>query len=139
PMLLLLAFVSANAETNPTGLATCPCIEWANLNLYKVDNVVKFSPPNDRLTYDDYPANYGNLECKAHDENLAPFCKGSSPPAWCTQNGATWTPPTARAWCPTRACCLPIRTCTTATTPVVSPMSSRPGRGRRPLAAPVPA
>ncbi|CAJ1379047.1 unnamed protein product [Effrenium voratum] len=33
----------------------------------------------------DYPANYGNLECKAHDENLAPFCKGSSPPAWCTQ------------------------------------------------------
>ncbi|CAJ1441526.1 unnamed protein product [Effrenium voratum] len=85
-MLLLLAFVSANAETNPTGLATCPCIaawamEWANLNLYKVDNVVKFSPPNDRLTYD-YPANYGNLECKArvaHDENLAPFCKGK----WC--------------------------------------------------------
>ncbi|CAJ1422476.1 unnamed protein product [Effrenium voratum] len=104
PMLLLLAFVSANAETNPaefgrqrdarqaglrkgasTGITRFPFEEeWANLNLYKVDNVVKFSPPNDRLTYD-YPANYGNLECKAHDENLAPFCKGSSPPAWCTQ------------------------------------------------------
>merc|ERR1719310_2603310 len=30
-----------------------------------------------------YDPNYGNMQCKAHDLNLEPFCDGTFPPPWC--------------------------------------------------------
>ena len=31
----------------------------------------------------EYPANYGNMVCDKHDENLEPYCADRFPPAWC--------------------------------------------------------
>lgn len=72
------------SDGSPTGMTTCPCVEWVNLNNYQVSNVIRYTPKGQSTGYD-YPLNYGNLQCQAHDSGLAPFCDGTSPPAWCTQ------------------------------------------------------
>lgn len=73
-----------SSDGSPTGRPDCPCIEWANLNQYQVGSVIHYTPKGQTTVYE-YPLNYGNLECKAHDSGLAPFCDGASAPAWCGQ------------------------------------------------------
>lgn len=72
------------SDLSSTGLPTCPCVEWANLGQYQVGNAIRYTPKGQDTGYD-YPLNYGNLECKAHDSRLPPFCDVESPPAWCAQ------------------------------------------------------
>eukprot|EP00913_Durusdinium_trenchii_P032996 g30891.t1 len=75
--LLALLGTPSLADLTVTGLPSCPCVEWANLDNYR--------PKGQRGTGYDYPLNYGNLECKAHDLGLPPFCDGNAAPAWCAQ------------------------------------------------------
>ena len=82
--LFLLAPWGAFSDSSSTGLSTCPCVEWANLGQYRVGDVIRYTPKGQDTGYD-YPLNYGNLECKAHDSGLAPWCNVISPPAWCEQ------------------------------------------------------
>ena len=72
------------SDLSSTGLPTCPCVKWANLGQYQVGNVIRYTPKGQDTGYD-YALNYGNLECKAHDSRLPPFCDVESPPAWCAQ------------------------------------------------------
>lgn len=84
---LLLAasslLVSAAAAEAETGRASCPCVEWAGLDGYVQNNILKYEPVGALVSYN-YPADYGNMQCKAHDEGLAPMCNlGDDSPAWC--------------------------------------------------------
>eukprot|EP00439_Symbiodinium_sp_Y106_P082272 s482_g21.t1 len=72
------------ADVSPTGSATCPCIEWAGLQQYIQGGTLLYTPPGSSTSHE-YPTNYGNLECKAHDTGLAPHCTGTNPPAWCNK------------------------------------------------------
>jgi len=71
------------AEDN-FGSSSCPCIEWADLGNYVENGVLVYRPVGSLLSYD-YPVNYGNIMCKAHDLDLPPLCNwGSSDnPQWC--------------------------------------------------------
>ncbi|CAJ1441525.1 unnamed protein product [Effrenium voratum] len=77
-------FGLALSETNPTGLSSCPCVEWVDLSTYKVGDEVHYKPEGQSTSYV-YPLNYGSLQCEAHDLNLPPFCSDDAAPAWCTQ------------------------------------------------------
>eukprot|EP00435_Cladocopium_sp_Y103_P024528 s4354_g6.t1 len=83
-LVLLVSPWGSFSHLNSTGLLTCPCVEWANLGQYRVGNAIRYIPKGQDTGYD-YPLNYGNLECKAHDSGLPPFCNIESPPAWCVQ------------------------------------------------------
>eukprot|EP00437_Effrenium_voratum_P020749 CAMPEP_0181445630 /NCGR_PEP_ID=MMETSP1110-20121109/25687_1 /TAXON_ID=174948 /ORGANISM="Symbiodinium sp., Strain CCMP421" /LENGTH=715 /DNA_ID=CAMNT_0023569681 /DNA_START=39 /DNA_END=2186 /DNA_ORIENTATION=+ len=74
----------AAADASPTGSPTCPCVEWAGLQQYIQGGTLMYTPPGSSTSYE-YPSNYGNLECKAHDTGLAPHCAGTNPPAWCNK------------------------------------------------------
>lgn len=83
-LIFVVTIITVISDTiSPTGQAGCKCIEWAGLDGYVVDGSLIYRPSGSSSYYN-YPSNYGNMECKAHDQNLPPFCQ-SSPPAWCAQ------------------------------------------------------
>ncbi|GMH60690.1 hypothetical protein TrLO_g902 [Triparma laevis f. longispina] len=102
--LLLLTFSSLLSLANSanTGNDGCPCVEWAELDDYRMtyggESCLLFSPTEGMLTGGDtsnafcYPPHYGSTECKAWDEDLEPFCADSSgnslahAPDWCADH-----------------------------------------------------
>jgi len=84
--LLGLCAATDNVTQN-FGSSGCPCIEWAGLDSHIENGFLVFKPLGSLLAYN-YPANYGSVQCKKHDEGLPPNCHlglGSDDPLWCTQ------------------------------------------------------
>eukprot|EP00931_Biecheleriopsis_adriatica_P093204 TRINITY_DN6694_c0_g1_i1.p1 TRINITY_DN6694_c0_g1~~TRINITY_DN6694_c0_g1_i1.p1 ORF type:complete len:747 (-),score=132.23 TRINITY_DN6694_c0_g1_i1:68-2308(-) len=71
--------------TNAKGLAACPCVEYVSgLDRHLKNGKLQYSPAGTSTVYE-YPATYGAIDCKAHDQNLAPYCDRANAPAWCGQ------------------------------------------------------
>ncbi|CAE8642915.1 unnamed protein product [Polarella glacialis] len=85
------AFLSAERAHGESGLASCPCLEWAGLDSHLVGNHIVYKPIGSGVSYN-WPANYGNGACQTHDAGLAPVCGQGAPatrrlasfPSWCT-------------------------------------------------------
>merc|ERR1719379_1872898 len=83
--MLWLLFAHAVAAQ---GSATCPCKEWSGLDDLIVEDEngemkLQVRPQGRSGDIYLYDPNYGNMECKAHDQGTEPFCDGTFPPSWC--------------------------------------------------------
>ncbi|CAE8603801.1 unnamed protein product [Polarella glacialis] len=84
------AFLAAERAHGASGLASCPCLEWAGLDSHLVGNHIVYKPIGSGVSYN-WPANYGNGACQTHDAGLAPMCGQGAPatrrlassPSWC--------------------------------------------------------
>ncbi|CAE8646284.1 unnamed protein product [Polarella glacialis] len=75
-------FLAAERAHGSSGLASCPCLEWAGLDSHLIGNHIVYKPIGSGVSYN-WPANYGNGACQTHDAGLAPLCQGASFPSWC--------------------------------------------------------
>eukprot|EP00747_Dinoflagellata_sp_TGD_P072966 gnl/TRDRNA2_/TRDRNA2_157697_c0_seq1.p1 gnl/TRDRNA2_/TRDRNA2_157697_c0~~gnl/TRDRNA2_/TRDRNA2_157697_c0_seq1.p1 ORF type:complete len:233 (-),score=37.88 gnl/TRDRNA2_/TRDRNA2_157697_c0_seq1:41-739(-) len=86
PALLSCIFLCVSFACMATAFEKiCPCIEWAGLDQYLMDNKLVYRSSGTNGAEYLYPKNYGNVECKAHDEGLKPLCDKASAPSWCAQ------------------------------------------------------
>eukprot|EP00747_Dinoflagellata_sp_TGD_P072967 gnl/TRDRNA2_/TRDRNA2_157697_c0_seq2.p1 gnl/TRDRNA2_/TRDRNA2_157697_c0~~gnl/TRDRNA2_/TRDRNA2_157697_c0_seq2.p1 ORF type:complete len:242 (-),score=37.07 gnl/TRDRNA2_/TRDRNA2_157697_c0_seq2:77-802(-) len=87
PALLSCIFLCVSFACMATAFEKiCPCIEWAGLDQYLEDNKqLVYRPSGTNGSAYLYPPNYGNVDCKAHDEGLEPLCDKASAPSWCAQ------------------------------------------------------
>ncbi|CAE8617388.1 unnamed protein product [Polarella glacialis] len=83
-------FLAAERAHGASGLASCPCLEWAGLDSHLTGNHIVYKPIGSGVSYN-WPANYGNGACQTHDAGLAPLCgqggnatrRLASFPSWC--------------------------------------------------------
>jgi hypothetical protein len=67
-------------------------VEWAGLDNYLVEDeatgemMLEVRPQGRGGEVFLYEANYGNMQCKPHDQGLEPFCDGKFPPSWCFES-----------------------------------------------------